>query len=269
MIRFYWCYRRIFTNIDTPHSIQDMISENSSSRWMMDYNRMRVLYPDISLEFKEDLVGNDSFSNEISYSSSASSVLLYINDNSVSQIKQVGSITMKGGGSGLLHDLNQDYFYFVHHNAVSSNFEMEVYLEYHDYTNDAGFHFMVRESVSPDSKYISVSKMPNGVRVSFRSEPGEATVYDTVGQQLEGGCWLKIHRIGDIFETYYKVNESNDYIGYFGRQMISMKSSVLIGFGVSGTNVGFGVSGTNEPPPSFTFSHFLYSSEPVSQTTLR
>lgn len=233
-----------------------MVSDVSRYAWKFDNTKLRTLYPDISLEFKEDLIGSGSFQRE---KTPTGHFLRYINDNNESQFQQVGSITLSGGGSGLS---TQDSFYFVHYNAVSSNFEIEVYLEH---SVNGEFHFMVRESINSDSKYISVSKFSQaslGVRASFRKINGGVSETGTF-HICGGSCWLKIHRIDDIFETYYKEDESNDYQRLQGgRQTISMPSSVLI---------GPGFSGPIDPPPSFTFRDSLYKqgSESVSQIILR
>jgi hypothetical protein len=157
------------------------------------------------------------------------------------------SITMGAGGTDIYGTADQFTFAYKSLNGDGSIIVRVDSIENTDPWAKAGV--MIRESLSPDSRFAGVYATPgNGVRFQGRLlTAGDATSDTSVAtpeqMALRAPVWVKLERIGTTVNGYYSTDGSKWTAMSWNPQTINMMGQNYIGLAVTSHNVNLATTG--------------------------
>jgi hypothetical protein len=157
------------------------------------------------------------------------------------------SITMGAGGTDIYGTADQFTFAYKSFNGDGSIIVRVDGIENTDPWAKAGV--MIRESLSPDSRFAGVYATPGqGVRFQARLlTAGDATSDTSVATPeqiaLRAPVWVKLERAGTTVNGYYSTDGSKWTAMSWNPQTINMMGQIYIGLAVTSHNVNLATTG--------------------------
>jgi hypothetical protein len=143
-----------------------------------------------------------------------------------------GDIIVRGAGNDIWN--SRDQFHYAHFNPKSGNVRAELkVLSFENNYSWSKAGIMVRQSLEPGSPHNSLLVSgSNGVSNMFRSGLNGGTGHSTDYGLKSKPIWLRIDKIGDVFSTYYKYADDDEWTLKWTRTL-ALGESFYVGVAVT------------------------------------